>query len=192
MSITRSTMLRTLARPFARPSSRLPITAHRFASGDYGSGAGDPKGEKPQQQGSNPSADLEHPGPPPPKVGQGSGSTPTKGTSSGHNTGEAKSGGKADQSVKPSVTSDGGSGGGSGNDASGNMGGKGKESGGSGNGSSKRTQGAQPKILNESPPAEPSGEVKEHNRDMEQRAERANEKVSDEDVEKDKVGKGFW
>ena len=40
----------------------------RFASGDYGSGTGDPKGEKPQEQGPNPSEKLEHPGPPPPKT----------------------------------------------------------------------------------------------------------------------------
>lgn len=51
------------------------------ATGDYGSGEGDPKGENPQDQGPNPSESLEHPGPPPPKQGEGSGAGPTKGGS---------------------------------------------------------------------------------------------------------------
>lgn len=70
-----------------------------------------------------------------------------------------------------------------------------KQSGGSSSGSSKGTQGAQPKILNENPPkeGEASEDVQKHNRDMENRAERSHEKVnSDEDIEKDKVPKGFW
>ena len=49
-----------------------------YAQQSYGGGEGDPKGENPQQQGSNPSADLEHPGPPPPDVGKGTGGGPTK------------------------------------------------------------------------------------------------------------------
>lgn len=52
----------------ARPSNTTFLQA-RFASGDYGSGTGDPKGENPQEQGPNPSEKLEHPGPPPPKTG---------------------------------------------------------------------------------------------------------------------------
>ncbi|EMC92765.1 hypothetical protein BAUCODRAFT_261783 [Baudoinia panamericana UAMH 10762] len=58
----------------------------------------------------------------------------------------------------------------------------------------KGTQGAQPKILADSPPPsdEASKDVQEHNRDMDKRAEKANEKVSEEDYEKDKVPKGFW
>lgn len=53
---------------------------------------------------------------------------------------------------------------------------------------------AQPKILNQSPPkeSEASEDVKKHNREMDARAERPAERVKDEDVEKDKVGKGFW
>jgi hypothetical protein len=53
---------------------------------------------------------------------------------------------------------------------------------------------AQPKILSTSPPKESdaSEEVKQHNREMDQRADRPAEKVKDEDVEKDKVGKSFW
>jgi hypothetical protein len=53
---------------------------------------------------------------------------------------------------------------------------------------------AQPKILSDSPPQE--GEVPEdvrkHNEEMDRRADKPNEKVTDEDVKKDKVGKGFW
>ncbi|KAI4265939.1 MAG: hypothetical protein L6R35_007011, partial [Caloplaca aegaea] len=52
----------------------------------YGGGQGDPKGETPQEQGSNPSAETEHPGPPPPDVGKGTGGGPTKAGEGGHNT----------------------------------------------------------------------------------------------------------
>ena len=52
-------------------------------------------------EGANPSADLEHPGPPPPSVGQGTGGGPTKKGAEGHNTpqngsssGQGASGGK--------------------------------------------------------------------------------------------------
>jgi len=40
-----------------------------YAQQSYGGGEGDPKGEKPQDQGPNPSSHLEHPGPEPPTVG---------------------------------------------------------------------------------------------------------------------------
>lgn len=77
-----------------------------YAGSSYGGGEGDPKGENPQDQGSNPSADLEHPGPPPPDVGKGTGGGPTKSGGDGHNTKEnASSGGQ-------STSSSGGSGGG--------------------------------------------------------------------------------
>ncbi|KAI7281607.1 hypothetical protein KC345_g4048 [Hortaea werneckii] len=64
----------------------------------------------------------------------------------------------------------------------------------------KGTQGAaQPRILNDPPPSASgqqqgaaSGEVEQHNREMDQRAEKAHEKVRAEEVEKDKVPKGFW
>lgn len=77
----------------ARPSPRtgLPskyIQQHRYAGSSYGGGEGDPKGENPSDQGSNPSAGLEHPGPAPPKVGQGTGGGPTKSGADGHNTTE--------------------------------------------------------------------------------------------------------
>lgn len=62
--------LQTTTKAF-QTSARVPSTTliqRRFASGDYGSGTGDPVGEKPQEQGPNPSEKLEHPGPPPPKT----------------------------------------------------------------------------------------------------------------------------
>lgn len=73
----------------------------RYAHGgsSYGGGEGDPKGENPQEQGSNPSAELEHPGPPPPSVGQGTGGGPTKAGESGHNDQENASSGSGDKST---------------------------------------------------------------------------------------------
>ncbi|GAB1742734.1 hypothetical protein NU219Hw_g8446t1 [Hortaea werneckii] len=66
----------------------------------------------------------------------------------------------------------------------------------------KGTQAAspQPRILNDPPPsasgqqdAASSGEVEQHNREMDRRAEKAHSKGrTEEDVEKDKVPKGFW
>jgi len=126
----------------------------RFASQDYGSGEGNPVGEKPQQQGANPSADKEHPGPPPPKVGQGSGTTPTKGSPEGHNTG---------QSYQSSSSSEGD-----------------KHS------SKKGTKGPQPKILSDNPPNEDDPSVRQHNKEMENRADKAHEKISNGDAAKDK------
>ncbi|KAL1650230.1 hypothetical protein SLS58_001041 [Diplodia intermedia] len=53
-------------------------------------------------------------------------------------------------------------------------------------------KGAEPKILNENPPSEQDPEVQQHNKEMEQRAERAETKISNEDAEKDKVAPSFW
>lgn len=55
--------------------ARTPFStnARCLATGDYGSGEGDPAGERPQEQGANPSADKEHPGPPPPSAARGGG-----------------------------------------------------------------------------------------------------------------------
>lgn len=58
----------------------------------------------------------------------------------------------------------------------------------------KSTEGLSPKILNESLPTkdnEPE-DVRKHNEELEGRKERPHEKISNEDAEKDKVGKGFW
>lgn len=65
----------------AAPRARQQV---RFATQGYGSGEGNPAGEKPQQQGQNPSEGIEHPGPPPPKVAKGqSSSSPNNDDSSG-------------------------------------------------------------------------------------------------------------
>lgn len=58
----------------------------------------------------------------------------------------------------------------------------------------KTQNGAEPKILKDSPPDEKSAsqEVREHNKDFEKRVDRPAEKVKDEDVEKDKVPRGYW
>ncbi|KAI4109402.1 MAG: hypothetical protein L6R37_000559 [Teloschistes peruensis] len=77
-----------------------------YAGQDYGGGQGDPKGETPQKQGSNPSADKEHPGPPPPDVGKGTGGGPTKAHEGGHNTqqNESSSGGSKQSGAKQSTS----------------------------------------------------------------------------------------
>ncbi|KAL9133747.1 MAG: hypothetical protein Q9175_005076 [Cornicularia normoerica] len=133
---------------------------HRLYAGgsSYGGGEGDPKGENPSDQGSNPSADLEHPGPPPPSVGQGTGGGPTKGGAQGHNTQQnesSSSGGQASTS---------GSGGASGGD------------------------GPQPKIHKHNAPEEHthSDEVRAHNEDMAKRHDRPNEKSADKEDKVDK------
>lgn len=138
-------------------TSKLSSHSRPYAS-SYGDGEGDPKGEDPQNQGSNPSAELEHPGPPPPAEGQGTGGGPTKAGKDGHNTQQ--------------------------NDSSG-----GRSGGKSDAGSKGSSNGAQPKIHNETPPAEPSEDVKKHNEDFDNRYGAQNK--SDHN-EKDKVGKGFW
>ncbi|TID25119.1 Actin-like protein [Venturia nashicola] len=160
------------ARPRITPSTLGPSV--RWATSDYGSGKGDPKGEKPQDQGANPSADKEHPGAPPPKEGQGSGGSPTKGTSDGHNTGSAKQGGQKRQfstlarqfrqysTERDMVAKD----------------------------RPKSTKGLKPKILDEKAPSddEVDDDVKSHNRDMEGRSDRAHEQIEGEE----KVDSKFW
>lgn len=87
-----STGFQSLSTTRVSQRGSLPFLAathnqHRLSHQSYGGGEGDPKGENPQEQGSNPSADQEHPGPPPPAEGQGSGGGPTKAaTDSGQNT----------------------------------------------------------------------------------------------------------
>ena len=91
-----SSFLRPIPAAHFRLRSITPFTSVqqiRHASQDYGSGQGDPKGSNPQDQGSNPSAELEHPGPPPPSVGQGTGGGPTKAREDGHNTQQNSSSG---------------------------------------------------------------------------------------------------
>ena len=132
------------------------LQQHRFyAQSSYGGGEGDPKGESPQQQGPNPSAHLEHPGPPPPDVGRGSGGGPTKAGDGGNNPQQ-----------------------------------KGTSDGGESSGPTQSKSGASPKIHSEGTPAEASEDVKKHNEELENRHDRAANKV-DEDG-KDNVHKGYW
>ncbi|KAF2226489.1 hypothetical protein BDZ85DRAFT_316003 [Elsinoe ampelina] len=166
-------------------TQRLPASI-RLASSDYGSPTGGPISENPKDQGPNPSADKEHPGPPAPKVGQNTGTSGTKATSSGHNTPNSQS------DVRPSV----------GNEPT-----QGKSEGGKksfstsarrrlaeAQESTQTKNGARPKILSESPPkdSEASEDVRRHNEEMDRRAERAAEGVKSEQAEGDKVPKGFW
>jgi hypothetical protein len=189
MSMLRSAALRPAALS-AAPRARVQV---RFATSDYGSGKGNPAGETPEKQGANPSENLEHPGPAPPKVAQGqSSSSPNKDNNSNQN-----------ESPKPTSESPA---------PSSNKGSSGKrefstsarqmketkepavKQGQDNKPSPNEVKGAKPKILNENPPApgEEPQDVKEHNRDMDNRAEQAHEKVSNEDAEKDKVPGGFW
>lgn len=146
-------------------------TQHRFyAQQSYGGGEGDPKGGDPQNQGSNPSADLEHPGPPPPAEGLGTGGGPTKAYEGGHNVNQNESSGSSSsssssESAKTPESSSGGSG-------------------------KTASNGAKPALYSASPPEEPSEDVKQHNREMDNRHGRAQNKV--DDGGKQDVGKDFW
>jgi len=177
-SLTRTTALRRTLLQSPRKSTPLALQ-NRFASSDYGSGKGSPVGEKPQDQGANPSADKEHPGPPPPKAGEGSGGGPTKGTAEGHSSPNQPGGqnsGKRSFSTMRTVRA-----------FSTMRSLKAKDR-------PKSTEGLSPKILNESPPKdhEASEDVKKHNRELEGRKDRAHEGVSNEDAVKDKVSSKFW
>jgi hypothetical protein len=186
MSFTRPTsMLRSAAlrpatlRPMGLSSTRLQV---RFATQDYGSGKGNPAGEQPKKQGQNPSEHMEHPGPPPPKVAQGkSSSSPNSSDKTPSSSSSSSSKSSSDKSQSPSQ--------------------KRSFSTSTRRASDKEPavksaqqnkpkpsdiKNAQPKILNETPPAESeeSEDVKEHNREMEGRAEQAHEKVGNgEEVE---------
>ncbi|KAK7556647.1 hypothetical protein IWX49DRAFT_54 [Phyllosticta citricarpa] len=60
------------------------------------------------------------------------------------------------------------------------------------NNKDKAVKGARPKILDENSPAEVNEDVKQHNREMEQRHERADTRVANEEAGKDKVPPGYW
>ena len=171
MSLTRSTLGSAFLRPFVRRSapvcSHLPLSGGQrtYATGDYGSGEGDPKGEDPLNQGVSASADKEHPGPSPPKAAKGGSSPPAKDSSSSSSS-SSSSGGKDTSSSSSSESA------------------KDESS----------TKGAQPKLKAAGAPAESeqSEEVKQHNKDMDKRAEQSYVKADDADIEKDKVKKPFW
>lgn len=162
-----ASLLRSAARPAAVRPALFARPQVRFATQDYGSGDGNPAGEKPQQQGQNPSEHIEHPGPPPPKVARGQSSS-----SPNEDSGSSSSSSSQSKPGQQSQSNDGAS--------------------KTGAGDGKSVNGAQPKILNEGPPATDSEDVKQHNKEMDQRAEKAHEQVGTEDAEKDKVSKSFW
>jgi hypothetical protein len=148
-------------------------TVRSLRQGDYGSGDGNPAGEHPQQQGKRGREDLEHPGPAPPKVGQGNKTSPNSDSFNSSSSGNSTSSDSSKSSSQDASSS-------SSSDAVAT------------DKDVKNVKGAQPKILNESSPKEESEEVKQHNAEMEQRAEKAHGQVSKEDAQKDNVAKGFW
>lgn len=60
--------------------------------------------------------------------------------------------------------------------------------------SGKKPEEAEPKLLNRDPPKdeEQPEDVKKHNREVENRADKPAGRATDEDVKNDKVSKGFW
>jgi len=190
MALSRSalTLRSTALRPAALsavPRARLQV---RFATSDYGSGDGNPVGEKPQQQGENASENLEHPGPAPPRVAQGKSSSSPNSDKGGSNanpksdpgTSNAKTGSSSAKrefstsarqhaSKEPAVK-------------------QGKENQPSAN----QVRGAKPKILNERAPnpEEQSEEVKKHNEEVANRAEKPAGQARNEDGTKDRMAGG--
>ena len=149
-----------------RPALSAAPRAHqqvRFATSDYGSGAGNPAGETPEKQGKNRSEHLEHPGPPPPKVAEGkSSSSPNEDSSSGSSSQQKSSPASESQS----------------ND---------------GSSKSSKQGAQPKILNERAPPKEEQSEdVRRHNEEMEQRTEKKNQQASKEDDTKDKVPKEFW
>lgn len=157
----------TLRAAALRPALSMAPRARqqvRFATSDYGSGAGNPAGEKPEKQGANLSEGLEHPGPAPPKVAKGQSSSSPNNDDTPSKSSQSKSSSSPDQQ---SQSNDGAS-----------------KSG---------KKGAQPKLAAKGPPSkENEGEdVKQHNKEMDQRAD-AFEQADKQDKQKDKVPKDYW
>lgn len=184
VSMLRSAALRSAVLSTA-PRARLQV---RFGTTDYGSGNGNPAGEKPEKQGQNPSENLEHPGPAPPKVAEGKSSSSPNSDNGGSNSNP-----KADSSTSNAKT--------------GSSSGKREfstsarqnaskepavEQGKQNRPSASEVKGAQPKILNENPPkaSEQSEDVKKHNEAVANRAEKPAGQVSNEDAKNDKIPGG--
>lgn len=186
---------------FARPLSY----SQRYRAQGYGDGKGDPKGEKPQEQGpSNPTKQAaEHPGPAPPSEGQGTGGA-TKAGSSGTHGGQknpedasAESGGSRSKEAKEKGSSPTGGALGKGTRSyhtstrrlQATKKGPEKEAQKAGG-----TDGAKPKILDSKKPGggiediskEKKVEVDKHNKDFEKGHDRAAEQDSE------KVDPKFW
>ncbi|KAK7192803.1 hypothetical protein DPSP01_011224 [Paraphaeosphaeria sporulosa] len=160
MSFFRSSIVRaSTLRPTASLAPRAQFhTTRVLCAGDYGSGDGNPNAENPQQQGKRGREELEHPGPAPPKAGQGNKTSPNSDSFNTSSTGNSTQSGGGSSSAEKTSTS--------------------------GNGMKaeatdkdvKGVKGAQPKIHNEGAPKEESEDVKKHNREMDQRAEKAHER----------------
>lgn len=157
-SLMRSAALRPALS--AAPRARQQV---RFGTTDYGSGAGNPAGERPEKQGKNRSEPLEHPGPPPPKVAEGkSSSSPNEDSLSGSNSQQ-----------KSSLASE-------------------SQSNG-GDSKSSKTGAQPKILNERAPPKEEQSEdVRRHNEEMDQRTEKKHQQASKEDDTKDKVPKKFW
>lgn len=176
MHFLRPTAFSSLTRRAAHSSIRQPrslralsSTPSRFAQG-YGDGEGDPRGEKPQDQGASNSTKEhgEHPGPDSPISNSGAGPTKSGGSSKPKSPEEssANSGGSRSKDAEETGSSPTG----------------GEVGGGSGGSSSK----IHDTVLPGENSKEKQAEVKEHNREFEKRHDRA---VS---AEEDKVDKKFW
>ena len=151
-------MLRSVAlRPALTAAPRARLQV-RYATQDYGSGDGNPAGENPQAQGKSSRSDLEHPGPAAPKVVK-------KNREQSQSAPQSQSEGSSSGSGKASKSKSEGSSGGN-----------------------KGAEGAQPKILEDSPPSgnEQGADVRQHNEEMENRAEKAHAQVEDKEAYKDK------
>jgi hypothetical protein len=151
----------------------ISSTRARFAQG-YGDGEGDPKGENPQDQGpsNGTKRNAEHPGPEPPSKGQGTGAGLTKGGSAkSPEESSAHSGGSRSKEAKETGSS---------------------PTGGSvGQNGGKEKNGGSPRIQSRSEPGDGNTEskqteVEKHNREFEQRHDRA------PPAAEDKVDKKFW
>ena len=166
-----------------RAMSTSPIAR---ATQGYGDGKGDPRGEDPQAQGSSNSTkeNAEHPGPAAPSEGQGTGGGPTKAGNKSSKSPEdasAQSGGARSKEAKETGSSPTG----------GQVGGKEPSSTASESASEKSKNGHEPKIQSRSQPGRGNdkakeAEVEQHNKEFEERHDRAG------NAEPDKVDKKFW
>jgi len=170
-SLTRRTATTSLRQPFT--IRNLSSTTSRFAQG-YGDGQGDPKAENPQDQGKSNTTkhDAEHPGPEPPSEGQQTGGGPTKGGQASPEDASAESGGSRSKEAKETGSSPTGG-------SIGKSGGKNKTKG---QASPKISENLEPAAMN----AEQQAEVDQHNKEFEERYDRA------PPAENDKVDKKFW
>jgi len=164
-----TTLSGRLTRRAAFSSRSLSTTPSRFTQG-YGDAKGDPKGENAQSQGSShyETHKREHPGPEPPPAGKGTGAGPTKAGTKAPEEASAHSGGSRSKDAKETGSSPTG----------GSVGG-GKRQGGA---TSKIHDGNEPGPRSD----EKQAEVDQHNKEFEQRHDRA------APAQEDKVDKRFW